>query len=57
MNKHQRMLNELNIHMNSRVSGGMRALRLEYLEPLREELLHPLLDEVSKLQVCSFFSE
>eukprot|EP01138_Halocafeteria_seosinensis_P007906 gb/GECG01008077.1/.p1 GENE.gb/GECG01008077.1/~~gb/GECG01008077.1/.p1 ORF type:complete len:850 (+),score=148.19 gb/GECG01008077.1/:1-2550(+) len=49
MNKHTRMLSELGIHMNSRVSGGLRALRLEYLEALRGELLNPLLTEVRML--------
>jgi replication factor C subunit 1 len=42
-NKRNRLLNELKMHMNLKVSGSKTALNLDYLEPLRDSIIGPLI--------------
>ncbi|CAG2122047.1 unnamed protein product, partial [Medioppia subpectinata] len=41
-NKKLRLLQELKMHMNLKVSGSKSALNLDYLEPLRDSIIEPL---------------
>ncbi|CAG2163081.1 unnamed protein product [Oppiella nova] len=41
-NKKNRLLQELKMHMNLKVSGSKTALNLDYLEPLRDAIIEPL---------------
>lgn len=41
-NKRNRLLQELKMHMNLKVSGSKTALNLDYLEPLRDAIIEPL---------------
>ena len=45
LNKRRRLVNELNMHLNHRISGGTSALRLHYLPALRAELYAPLVTQ------------
>ena len=44
-NKRQRLLQELKIHMNLKISGSKTALALDYLEPLRDAILRKMTKE------------
>lgn len=41
-NKRQRLLQELMVHMNLKISGSKTALSLDYLEPLRDSIIRTL---------------
>ena len=44
-NKRERLLQELKMHMNLKISGSKTSLNLDYLEPLRNSLVNPLIKE------------
>ncbi|KAI1290017.1 Replication factor C subunit 1 [Halotydeus destructor] len=41
-NKRDRLLQDLKVHMNLKISGSKLALNLDYLEPLRDSIVNPL---------------
>ena len=44
-NKKNRLVNELKQHMNLKITGSKGDLTLDYVRPLRDKIIQPLLDE------------
>lgn len=44
-NKRERLLQELKMHMNLKISGSKTSLNLDYLEPLKNSLMNRLIKE------------
>ncbi len=47
INRKDRLLQELKMHMNLKVTGSKTSLYLDYLEPLRDSLLKPLIKDAA----------
>lgn len=53
MGKRRRLLGELSMHLNHRVSGGSQSLRMHYMETLKSAFYAPMLEKVCPAAVPS----